>query len=168
MVEASSNQGHGVAILLGRAESSACAEQVPEIRSQAFVHPQQIGLHGLFVFRGRQVRRPAVFPVPRVYVLVGEQTGMEEAMLGIDKAPLIHAAVVRFVVFQTKVRNMITEAVEKMIVAEVPGPEKLKCLISEILIIVENSGGRFEGGGAVGGNVHFLVWILGQRNNAQI
>src|SRR5580704_19268198 len=103
-----------------------------------------------------------------MHILVGEQTGMQEAVLGINQTALIDAAVVRFMMFKAKMREVVAEAVNEMIVAEVTGSEEFECLIGERLVIAENIGGRVEGGGAVGGNIHFLVRILCQRNNAQI
>ena len=71
---------------------------------------------------------------------------------------------------QAKVRHVVAQAVQKMIVAVVLRSEKRARLRDQILVVLPDIGGRVERGGAVGGDIH-LDWRRlprVQRNYLQI
>ena len=164
VIEPGGDIGHIVAELLGRAQAAARAENIAEIGSEAFIDPKEIILHGLLVVGSGEVGGTAVFAVPRMYVLVGKQAGGEEALLGIDESALAAAAVVGFVMLEAKVRDVIAEAVEEMVVAEMLRAEELLGLVGEALVVIEEFGRGIERGGAVGGKIDFLGRIVAQGN----
>src|SRR5207253_5335227 len=112
-----------IAELLGSANSAAGAEHVAEVRAQAFIHPQQIGLHGLFVIRRGQVGWATILAVPGMNILVRKKAGSDQAQAIVDQSALIRPAVVRFMVLQSKVRHMIAKAEKKVIITIVARTE---------------------------------------------
>jgi len=80
--------------LIGSADAAAGAEQVAEVRSQAFVNPQQIGLHGLFVIRSSQVGWATILAVPGMNIFVRKKAGCDEAQTIVYQSALVGAAVV--------------------------------------------------------------------------
>src|SRR5580704_11310739 len=97
-----------------------------------------------------------------MHVLVGKQAGVHFAGGVVDQAALIDAAVVGFVVLESEVGDVIAEAVEEMVVAIVMRSEKLVGLFDQILVMVPDFLGRVEGGGAVGGCIHFDERVVGE------
>ena len=80
----------------------------------------------------------------------------------IDEIALAHAAVVGFVVLEAEVGDVIAERVEEVVVAVVVRTEKFLRLIDQTLVMLPDFGWGFEGGGAVGGDVHFSDGIAGR------
>src|SRR5207253_6833049 len=105
------------------ADAATGAEHVAKIRSQAFVDPQQIGLHGLFVIRSGQVGWATILTVPGMHVFMRKEAGFDQAQAIIDQSALIRPAVVRFMVLQSKVRHMVAEAEKKVIITIVARTE---------------------------------------------
>src|SRR5579885_904268 len=85
----------------------------------------------------------------------------------VDKAAFVYAAVVRFVMLESEVRDMIAKRVEEVIVAIVMRAKKFLSLIDEALVVVPDFLRGVEGSGAVGGNVHFGGRILCERDDFQ-
>ena len=94
MVEVGGNQRQHIAKLVRCSHRAARAQEVSEIRSQSFVHPQQVTLHGLFVVRRSQIGRTAIFPIPRMHVFMRQQPGCQQSQFRIHKRALRAAAVV--------------------------------------------------------------------------
>ena len=110
------------------------------------------------------------------------QEGIEEAERGelvdqevvwaslaglIDKAAFLDAAVVRLMMLETEVSDVVAQRVEKMIVAIVVRAKKFLRLIDETPVVVPNFLRSFESCSAIGGNVHLGNGILRQRNDFQ-
>ena len=68
---------------------------------------------------------------------------------------------------EAEVGDVVAERVEEVVVAVVVRAEKFLRLIDQALVVVPGFGWRFEGGGAVGGDVHFGDGIAGQRDDFQ-
>ena len=63
-------------------------------------------------------------------------------------------------VFQSEVRHVIAQAVNEVVLAIVVRAEQFLSLIDQAFIVIEDLWRRFQGGGAVGCNVHFTQRIL--------
>ncbi len=68
---------------------------------------------------------------------------------------------------QAEVGDVIAERVEEVVVAVVVSAEKFLRLVDETLVVIPNFWWRVEGGGAVGGDVHFSDGIAGERHDFQ-
>ena len=167
VIEGGGGEGEVVAILIGGEQAAAGGEHEAEIIRQAFVDPEEIVLHGLLVVGRGQVGGTAEFSVPRVDVFVGKEAGGKFASGVVDHAALVDAAVVGLVMLQAEVRDVIAERVEEVVVAVVVRAEKFLRLIDQALVVVPGFLRGFEGGGAVGGDVHFGDGIAGQRDDFQ-
>src|SRR5207249_12152861 len=108
MVQLCSDLCQRITELIGAADAATGAEHVAEIRSQAFVDPQQIGLHGLFVIRSGQVGWATILTVPGMHVCMREEAGFDQAQAIIDQSAVIAPAVVRLMVTQSQVRHMMS------------------------------------------------------------
>ena len=73
----------------------------------------------------------------------------------VDEGAFVDAAVVGFVMLEAEVGDVIAQRVEEVIVAVVVGAEKLLRLVDQTLVVIPDFRGSVEGGGAVGGDVHF-------------
>src|SRR5262249_28681297 len=79
----------------------------------------------------------------------------ELAVSFVYQAAFAHAAVVRFVMLESKVCNVITESVEKVVVLVVLGAEQRSRLRDQVLVVIPDLLRRLKCGSAVGGHVEF-------------
>ena len=123
MIQHSGRPGQFLAILLRCPQPAARGQHIAQVIGQAFIDPQQIVLHRLFVIRSGQVSRPPIFAIPRMHVFMWQQTGMKGSDFRIDQRPFFGAAVIRFVMLQAKMSNVITQTENEVVVAVMGSPE---------------------------------------------
>src|SRR5580704_16133330 len=71
--ESGGDRGENIVILLRSPQAAASCEHGAKIIREAFVNPEQIGLHGNFVIRSSQVSGTPEFSIPGVHEFVSEQ-----------------------------------------------------------------------------------------------
>src|SRR5579862_6884813 len=69
--------------------------------------------------------------------------------------------------FESEVRDVIAERVEKVVVAVMMRAEKFLGLVDEILVVVPDELRGVEGSGTVGGDVHFGGRVLSEWDDFQ-
>ena len=85
----------------------------------------------------------------------------------VDQSAFVDAAVVRFVMFEAEVRDVIAEGVEKVIVAVVMRAEKFLRLVDQILIWSQTSGGASSAAALSAAMSISVGGSCCQRNNLQ-
>ena len=88
VVQIGGDVGQCVAESFRRSLSTAASEDLSQIVRQTLVYPEQVGLHGFFVVRSREISGTPVFSVPRMHVFVRQQSRTQEALPGIDQGTL--------------------------------------------------------------------------------
>ena len=152
-----------------RALAAARCEHISQVRRQAFVHPQQVGLHRLFEIGCRQIRRTPVLSVPRMHVLVRQKPGGQFPSVLFHQRPLFDPAVIRFVMLQSEMRDVIAQGQQEVVVGVVPRAKQNSRLLHQVPIMFPDFFRSIERGGAVGCKIEFRGRIFGaERHHLQI
>src|SRR5579864_3936492 len=106
-----------LAELVGSPKPAACRKNAAQILGESFVHPEQVGLHGLLIIGGGQPGGATVFSVPRMNIFMGQKRGIKFPFGLVDEAAFADAAVVGLMMLESEMRDVVTQCVEKMIVA---------------------------------------------------
>src|SRR6267143_553793 len=167
VVQLSRGNGQIIPRLVGRQQTAAGGQHLAQVLCKTFVDPEQIVLHRLLVVRCGEVRRTSILSIPRMYVLMGKQTGRQLSRILVHQSPFVDAAVVRLVVFEAKMGDMIAQTEQKVIIAIVLRAEKFSGLLDQALVVIPDFLCRRKGSGAVGRNVHLYGWVLSERNDLQ-
>jgi site-specific recombinase len=96
-----------------------------------------------------------------------KQASCKLALGFVHETALVDAAVIRFVMLQSEVRDVIAQAEQEMVIAIVMRAEKLVRLFDQILVVVPDFLRRGKGGGTVGGNVHLDERLVGKLDDLE-
>src|SRR3954451_2466996 len=99
---------------------------------------------------------------------MGKQAHLVDAETVIDHAHFWNAAVVRFVMLQSEVSDVVAESEKEMVVAIMVSAEEPLCLLNELLVFVEDDLRGLESARAIGSHVQFGTRIVGERNYAEV
>ncbi len=113
VVQLSRGDGQMIPRLVGRQQTAAGGQHLAQVLRKTLVDPEQIVLHRLLVVRCGEVRRTSIFSVPRMYVLMGKETCRQLSRVLVHQSPFVDAAVVRLVVFEAKMGDMIAQTEQK-------------------------------------------------------
>ena len=84
-----------------------------------------------------------------------QQSRAQQPCSGINQASLAQPAVIRFVMLQSEVSHVITQAEQKVIIAVVLRSKQRVGLRDQVLVMLPNLRRSIERGRTVGSNVHF-------------
>ena len=115
-VQARGNACHVVVVLVLGPQAAARGQQRAQVVRQPLVAPQQVCLHRLLIIRSSQVSRTAELPIPRVHKLMREQAAYHVAGSRPKQNPLRQTAVVGLVMLESKVRHVIAQGQQKMVI----------------------------------------------------
>jgi len=161
--ERSGDAGEKFAILLGGPEAAARGEHGAEVVGEAFIAPEEIGLHRLFEVGSGEVGGAAELAVPGVDELMREQAADGEGAAGREEDALGEAAVVRLVMLEAEVRDVIAEREQEVVVAVVARAEEHAGFSDDVGESFLDGGRDGEGGFAVGDEVELVVDGLAGR-----
>ncbi len=147
----------------GRALAAARCEHVSQVGRQALIHPQQVGLHRLFVIGRRQIRRTPVLPVPRMHILVRQKSRGQFPSVLFDQRALVDAAVIRFVMLQSEMRDVIAQSQQEVVIGVMPCAKQNSRLLHQVAVMFPDFFRSIERGGAVGRNIEFRGRIFAER-----
>src|ERR1700693_1314136 len=88
------DRGKNIVVLLRSPQPAAGCEHGTKIIREAFINPEQIGLHRNFVIRSGQIRGTPEFSIPRVHEFVSEQAPDAKGAGGLQHDALGQAAIV--------------------------------------------------------------------------
>ena len=115
----SGDGGEPLLVLLGGPDAAAGCEDVAEIFGEAFVDPEEVADHGLLVVAGGEAGGAAVFAVPAMGELVGEEQAGEGELLIVNEGECGDAVVAGLMVLEAEVSYFVAEGDEEVICAVV-------------------------------------------------
>ena len=156
MIELGGGQSEGLAVGGIGAKAAARGKDVAEVAGQAFIDPEQFGLHRLLIVGRGKVGRAAVFAVPGMDHFVREQGGGKFAFVFVNEEAFSQAVVAGFMMFEAEMSDMVAEREQEVVAPIMMCAKEGVGLGDQMRKVADVFGFHFQSGGAVGHDVKLV------------
>src|SRR5579875_2349135 len=157
MIHKSGRLGKIGTVFLRSPDAAAGSEHISEILGKAFIHPEQIPLHGLLVVGRVEPCGAPKLAIPGVSKFVRQEVAFEQTQIRIKKGAGIYAIITRLMMLETEMSHTVTESQQEMVTVIMPGFIKRSCFAHEVTKSVDHLAAGFQILGTVSRHVEIVA-----------